>query len=85
MGSTPSPNYPDAAASKVLELPRRQAVLPPEAIESARDHLSEERVFRLQVQLDMQRERELLYKVLLVVEVIAALMLAREWVLWLFF
>jgi hypothetical protein len=31
----------------------------------------------------MQRERELLYKVVLVLETVAALVLLREWALWL--
>ena len=43
----------------------------------------EEQIFRLQVQVDMQRERELLYKVVLVIEIIFALILLREFSLWL--
>lgn len=38
----------------------------------------EELIFRLQVQLDLQRERELLYKVLVVVQAIVCLVLVRE-------
>ncbi len=69
--------------SKVLELPRRPGSAPVQnfALESSLA-IDEEKIFRLQVQLDMQLERELLYKVTLVIEAIAALMLAREWILW---
>jgi hypothetical protein len=64
---------------KVLDLPRRMiGDATPEELLSVEEHL-----FRLQVQLDMQRERELLYKVLLVLETVATLVLLREWVLWL--
>jgi hypothetical protein len=64
---------------KVLDLPRRMiGDETPEELLSVEEHL-----FRLQVQLDMQRERELLYKVLLVLETVATLVLLREWVLWL--
>lgn len=42
----------------------------------------EEQFFRLEVQIDMQRERELLYKVILVIEIIFALILLREFGLW---
>ncbi len=64
---------------KVLDLPRRMiGDATPEELLSVEEHL-----FRLQVQLDMQRERELLYKVLLVLETVATLVLLREGVLWL--
>jgi hypothetical protein len=64
---------------KVLDLPRRViGNASPEELLSVEEHL-----FRLQVQLDMQRERELLYKVVLVLETVAALVLLREWALWL--
>ncbi|MFM6990135.1 MAG: hypothetical protein ACKOWD_02380 [Rhodoferax sp.] len=43
-----------------------------------------EKLFRLEVMIDMQRERELLYKVTLVIEAIATLMLLRECALWWF-
>ena len=43
---------------------------------------TEEQIFRLQVQVDMQRERELLYKAVLVIEVIIALILLRAFTLW---
>lgn len=64
----------------VIDLPRR--VMPdaePEGLLSA-----DEALFRLQVQVDMQRERELLYKVVLVLETVATLILLREWALWFF-
>jgi len=47
-------------------------------------HETEEQIFRLQVQVDMQRERELLYKAVLVIEVIIALVLLRAFSLWFF-
>jgi hypothetical protein len=63
---------------KVLDLPRRIiGDASPEELLRVEEHL-----FRLQVQLDMQRERELLYKVVLVLETVAALILLREWALW---
>jgi hypothetical protein len=79
-------NEAGLSPSKVLELPRRPGT-PGAAVgvETLRSDEDAEKVFRLQVQLDLQRERELLYRVVLVVETIVALMLAREWVLWLFF
>jgi hypothetical protein len=65
---------------KVLDLPRRIiGDTSPEELLSIEEHL-----FRLQVQLDMQRERELLYKVVLVLETVASLILIREWALWWF-
>ncbi len=65
---------------KVLDLPRRViGDASPEELLSVEEHL-----FRLQVQLDMQRERELLYKVVLVLETVVTLVLLREWALWLF-
>ena len=77
----------DSTSRKVLELPRRNqvAVEPGLAVNSAHQTttVDEEKLFRLQVQLDMHRERELLYKVALVIETIAALILAREWAIWL--
>lgn len=45
--------------------------------------LTDEELFRLQVQIDLQRERELLYRVALVIEAVFALLLIREWLLWL--
>jgi hypothetical protein len=63
---------------KVIDLPRRIiGGASPEELLSVEEHL-----FRLQVQLDMQRERELLYKVVLVLETVAALIFLREWALW---
>jgi len=44
---------------------------------------ADEQIFRLQVQIDLQGERQLLYKVVLVLLVIAALLIAREWAIWL--
>jgi hypothetical protein len=77
----------DSTSRKVLELPRRNQVAAELglAVNSAPQNstVDEEKLFRLQVQLDMHRERELLYKVTLVIETIAALMLAREWAIWL--
>lgn len=70
---------------KVLELhPRHGASV---ALRNAPATVSEpeldsEKLFRLEVMVDLQRERELLYKVALVIEAIAALMLLREWALW---
>lgn len=63
---------------KVIDLPRRIiGDTSPEELLSVEEHL-----FRLQVQLDMQCERELLYKVVLVLETVAALIFLREWALW---
>jgi hypothetical protein len=77
----------DSTSRKVLELPRRNQVAVELGVaENSAQQIStvdEEKLFRLQVQLDMHRERELLYKVTLVIETIAALMLAREWAIWL--
>lgn len=41
----------------------------------------EEQIFQLQIQLDLQRERALLFKVMLVLQSVVALMLLREWAL----
>jgi hypothetical protein len=46
--------------------------------ESSQD---EEAVFRLQVQLDMQRERALMYRVIAMVLCVGVVMVAREWLL----
>ena len=74
------PEQPAPVADrKVLELRRDQlADRPAVASEPA---FESEKIFRLQLRLDMERERELLYKVILVVLAIGALLLAREWAL----
>ena len=41
----------------------------------------EEQIFRLRIQLDLQRERALFFKVMLVLQTVVALMLLREWAL----
>ena len=41
----------------------------------------EENIFHLQVQLDLQRERALFFKVMLVLQAVVALILLREWAL----
>jgi hypothetical protein len=43
---------------------------------------SADQVFRLQVALDAEGERALLYRVVIVLEALAALLLAREWLVW---
>jgi hypothetical protein len=68
------------SVNKAIDVSRHNsAANTPEA-----DTTTEEHLFRLQVQLDMQRERELLYKVVLVLECVVSLILLREWALWLF-
>jgi hypothetical protein len=71
--------------AQVLQLPLRQKSLgeidasQPESPSSPASDLAREyERFQLQVQLDVETERELLYKSLLVVEVLAFLFVLRE-------
>jgi hypothetical protein len=82
LGEAGSPNLQSA---QVLHLPRKVAPqgAPGEAIAKAEDENSVQLAqayerFQVQVRLDVEQERELLYKSLLVVEVIIFLLVFRE-------
>lgn len=69
---------PDTVSHHALA-PAQAPCLPAAKKLSATPH--EEQVFQLQIQLDLQRERALLFKVMLVLQTVVALMLLREWAL----
>lgn len=71
----PSPRE-DAAPDQTSSLPTSPPVLAPTV---AQDPELEERIFRLQLKLDLEVEKALMYRVLVVGEVIVLLALGREW------
>lgn len=79
-------NLSGAATARVLQLPVKQkvadtdsgAVLDLGADPAGTDLAREYERFQLQVRLDVENERELLYKSLLVVEILAFLFVLRE-------
>lgn len=79
MSDSPTRHTP---SSKVLELPHARRNEAPHGV-TGTSAADDEKLFRLQLQLDVERERELLYKVILVILTITSLLLAREWALWL--
>lgn len=73
------PNPATESGAKILSLRKNEPdTRPVRTLEIESKGTDEELIFRLQVQLDLQRERELLYKVLVVVQAIVCLVLVRE-------
>lgn len=69
---------PDTVSRHALA-PAQAPCLPAAKKPSVTPH--EEQVFQLQIQLDLQRERALLFKVILVLQTVVALLMLREWAL----
>jgi hypothetical protein len=70
----------DTASSTVVPLHPKAVRTAPEAPAVATPN-ADETIFRLQVQLDMERERALMYRVAASVLAILAALIAREWLL----
>lgn len=76
------PNPAIETGAKILSLRKSEpSIRSGQSLETESKSASEELIFRLQVQLDLQRERELLYKVLVVVQAIVCLVLVREFLI----
>jgi hypothetical protein len=88
--SKPQDNCAESLANgRVFQLPRKsQALLPgsvcldPSSEETSQEELAQAYArFQVQMRLDVEHERELLYKSLLVVEVLVFLFVLREFLL----